>query len=159
MTSFLMNCELWRYHFHSRPPNSKTGVVDNDQCWIIFWLMYNLRKVDVWLTIESDVIIFWYWKFTKCPKRNWTVCSVFYNTLTVPKMYNFCFQQKNLTKSNTIQTTLLVISCNYRQALISCKPISQTIKHWDNINPFWVKFYFPTVNTNLLLLIGYCDKG
>ena len=105
-SSYFTNRILSRHSFYFKSPNLRTRVVrrqlslliKTDQYWIIFQMIYNMShfgKNYAWLTVECNVIIFWSWKSTKCPRKNWTLCSVnFCHVLKFPKIYRFASNQK-----------------------------------------------------------------
>ena len=79
--------------------------------------MFYFEKVDIWQTIESDVIIFWSWKSTKCPKKiekNRTG-AIFHTVQTV--LYRNETDRQNFLHSNSEHPILLKNSIPYSQIL------------------------------------------
>ena len=53
--------------------------------------MPHFGKVDIWMTVEHDVITFWFGKLKKYPENIGHYVELFCNVLNSPKIYSVCF--------------------------------------------------------------------
>ena len=113
--------------------------------------MFYFEKVDISQTIESDVIMFWSWKSTKCPKKiekNRTG-AIFHTVQTV--LYRKETDRQNFLRSNSEHPILLKNSIPYSQILrVKC-----TCSTIENFKPYCLELYWertqisPSRTTNI----------
>ena len=113
--------------------------------------MFYFEKVDIWQTIESDVIIFWSWKSTKCPKKIEKNCTgaIFHTVQTV--LYRNETDRQNFLHSNSEHPILLKNSIPYSQIL----RVKRTCSTIENFKLYCSELYWeraqisPSRSTNI----------